>query len=103
MESLRKMMAQVDADIFAAMGDTATINGTDVQGMFHNGYREVETENGPLIGLYISFDTQYTVLIGNLQRGDDVKIDGTNYAFQRRLPEKGDESGKVTLELGATE
>lgn len=104
-------MAIHDAEIFAAlggegMGEVLVIGTDTVPGVFFNRYRELETRDGGFVGLELSFDCQITDEVRGLTKGDEVQVmnaqavSGTTYRFERRVPDAGDESGLVTVELG---
>lgn len=104
-------MATHDAEIFAALGaeglgEVMAIGTDEIPGVFFNRYRELETRDGGFVGLELSFDCQITDPIRNLANGDTVEIrnaqaeTGATYRFERRVPDAGDESGLVTVELG---
>lgn len=104
-------MSAHDAAIFEALGneglgEVLVIDTQEVPGVFYNRYRELETRDGGLVGLELSFDCQITDAIRGLARNDEVTIrnaladSGTAYRFERRVPDAGDESGLVTVELG---
>ncbi len=104
-------MAVHDAEVFAALGaeglgEVMAIGSNQIPGVFVNRYRELETRDGGLVGLELSFDCQITDAVRNLADGDEVEIrnaqaeTGAAYRFVRRVPDAGDESGLVTVELG---
>ncbi len=104
-------MPAIDAEIFAALGnegmaEVMTIGTDDVPGIFFNRYRELETRDGGFVGLELSFDCQITDAVRALTKADTVEIrdaqaeTGATYRFERRVPDAGDESGLVTVELG---
>lgn len=92
-------MSEIDAVIFDVIGDTATIGTSTVKGVFSKQYREIEAGEAGLVGLNLSFDCQYDN-VSTLEVGDTVAIDNVDYRFIRFIPDGGDETGKVTLELG---
>lgn len=111
MPSLAELMReQVDADIFAQLGEIAVFDSHEIRGVFQRTYREVEFPNGAVAGLELSFDCQYTDVIGELSENDEIEIFGENvqgtrrslgrYRFLRELIPGGDESGLTILELG---
>ena len=103
-------MRGIDAELFAELGEVMLIGSVEVPGVFINRPREIEMTDGTFVGLSISFDCQMIEKVQNLERGALVKIIGNDdegntqplgtYTFQRRVPEQGDESGLVILELG---
>ena len=100
MTSLAGQMPEIDAEIFDAIGETLSIGTDDHKGMFYNRHREVEFADGSFAALDISFDCQITADILALAEGDEVTVEGDEYRFVRRIPDRGDESGLVTIELG---
>lgn len=91
----------VNEAIFEAVGEVALIDGKQVQGIFNRRYREVMVEaGGAVVGVALSFDCSYAGPVVTLREGDPISIDGERFCFRRRIPEKGDETGRVTLELG---
>jgi len=107
MASLAGRMAEFRELGFGIHGEAAVISGTEVLGKFFNRYRELDYSNGTTVGLSISFDCQWQDFMADLEEGDTITIKyrGTDkadesYRFLRRIPPGGDESGKVTLELG---
>lgn len=106
MASLAKRMRNIDEKIFAKIGEAILIGTDPVPGIFSSKYKEHEFADGLVVGLHISFATQYSPEIGNLTEGDEIEVvaDGEPvgvYRFVRRIPMQGDESGKVVLELGS--
>jgi len=108
MTSLAKFMRdEGDAIIFAALGEIAVIDGQEHEGVFNNRPRQIEFDDGSIMAVDITFDCTYTEKIRRLREGDPIVIkyeateEGTRYCFRRRIPAEGDETGKVTLELGA--
>jgi hypothetical protein len=106
MPSLAGSMRSIDAKIFARIGEVLLIGSTRVPGIFSNKYHEIQLPSDTIVGLDVSFDCQYTYLIGQLKENDEVKVfaDKTllgTFRFIRRIPSKGDETGKVILELGS--
>lgn len=109
MPSLADLQREIDAEIFADLGELMLVRSAEVPGVFFNRPREVGTTDGTFVGVDLSFDCQINDTVRNLQRGDEVKIVAKNdageqralgtYAFHRRVPEQGDESGLVTCEL----
>lgn len=82
------------------IGQDVLIGSDTVRGIFYKRYREIETTDGALVGLEISLDCKFENAVQGLARGDVVVIDGQNYRFERFVPDGGDESGWVSLELG---
>lgn len=99
MASLADRMAAYDAEIFEHIGDTVTIAGSEVKGIFYLRNREITLADGAILALELSFDCQVTAAILALNEGDAVIYKGTSYRFLRRLPEQADESQLVTLQL----
>lgn len=100
MASLAGQMPDIDAEIFAAIGETLAIGTNDHKGIFYNQHRVIELRDGSIAALDISFDCQITDAIKSLAENEQVTVEGHGFRFIRRLPDQGDESGKVTLELG---
>jgi hypothetical protein len=102
-------MRDVDAEIFADIGEIAFIGSERVPGIFTNKHREIAHSDGSFVGVDISFDCQHSSVIEALTPGDPVRIVGLDdegdehelgtYRFHRRLQRKGDESGLVILDL----
>lgn len=101
MTSLAGRMAGIDAKLFDKLGETAVIEGEEVKGVFHKGYREIQTRDGIVVGLDLSFDCQYQSFMNNLTTASTLTVEGDTYRFLRQIPEGGDESGLVILELGS--
>ena len=100
--SLAGRMPEIDAAIFAAIGEGAVIRGQQVPGIFNERYREIPLPDGSVMGLNRTFDTQVTAAVLALEDQELVTIPGRgNYRFLQRIPERGDESGRVTLVLGS--
>lgn len=97
--SLADSMPEIDALIFAHVGDTAEIGTETVAGVFYRRYRQIESPDGSVMGLDLSFDCQVNASVLALTEGDTITIKNEEYQFTRRLPERGDESGLVTLQL----
>lgn len=95
-------MPEVDALIFAHLGEILLVGGVEVPGMFHRQPREIQLNNGSIVGLEISFDCQINATVKALAKNAVVSIKGKpeTYRFVRRVPPDGDESGLVILELG---
>jgi hypothetical protein len=93
-------MPDFDEVIFGLVGEDAIIGGTEVSGIFHRRYREIQLQDGSIAGLDLSFDCQVTDEVLALVRGDLVVFEGENYPFIQPFPEGGDESGLIILELG---
>jgi len=106
MPSLADAMKAVDAQIFSAIGETMRVGATDVPGIFQRRYHEVVQRDGTIEGMAISFDCQYSPTVAGLIEGNTVTIKksttdpGEFYIFIRRIPDKGDETGRVVVELG---
>lgn len=101
MASLADEMAEIDASIFDDIGETLTFGSLEAQGIFFRRYREITLQDGSVRGLDLSFDCQATDQdwILELDEDDEVEIGGREYRVLARLPEGGDESGLVTIEL----
>lgn len=101
MASLAQAFNEHDALIFEKIGDTLTFGSDSLKGIFYSRYRQIELDDGSVIALDVSFDCQVTghEWVLNLVEDDEVVVAGTTYRFGRRLPERGDESGLVTLAL----
>jgi hypothetical protein len=95
-----KLFNDTTTKLFELLGDEVQIGTDTVQGVFNKAYREVPLRDGVVVGLQISFDCKYSPIIAALQPQDLVTFDSVDYAFIRRLPEGGDETGVVILELG---
>jgi hypothetical protein len=100
MASLAGRMSEFREVIFGILGETAVIADVEHKGRFFNRYRIIELRDGSIAALDISFDCQVTAQVLALTEGDNVTIDATDYRFIKRLPDRGDESGKCTIELG---
>lgn len=96
-----------NADLCAAIGELAVIDGKEHLGSFRNRHAEVHLPDGVIVGIELSFGCQITQEIRELREGDPITIKlaateaGEVYSFRRRLPNDGTESGFVVLELGA--
>ena len=107
MASLAGRMKAIDAKIFAAIGETLRVGSERIPGIFNNRYHEIQLPDDTIVGLNITFDCQYSPVIEQLVDGDTVEVLGDRdvslgiFRFVRRIPPKGDESGKVILELGS--
>lgn len=101
MASLAGRMSEFREVIFGILGETAVIAGQEVKGKFYRKYREIDYSNGTIVGLDISFDCQWQAFMASLNEGDALTVEGSSYRFLRRIPPQGDESGRVTLELGS--
>jgi len=107
MTSLAGRMPGIDATIFAAIGETAVIDGQEVKGIFTKRYREIEGRDGSIVGLDISFDCQHQAFMDDLAPGDTITIKvadddaGVDYKFRRQLVRRGDESGLIIMELAS--
>lgn len=100
MPSLAGQMPEIDASIFDAIGETLSVGTNETNGMFYDRHREIELRDGSMSALDISFDCQIADWILALDEGDMVTVEGNEYRFLRRLPDGGDESGLVIIELG---
>lgn len=108
MTSLAGQMPEIDDAIFDEIGETLVSGANEAKGIFQNKYREIEYPNGSIVGLDISFDCQWQSWMSDLSEGDSVTIQFTGtekanetYRFLRRIPQAGDESGLVVIELGS--
>lgn len=93
-------MPTIDAAIFAAIGEVAVVSGQNVPGIFTDRYREIPLPDGAVAGVHRTFDTQISDLILGLAENAPVQIGSKTFRMLQRLPDKGDESGRVTLVLG---
>ena len=94
-------MRLADARIFGSrIGDVALIGSTDVPGLFITMPAEVQLSAGTAVKLDISFQCQMERVIAELERDDEVEVNGETYRFLRRVPDRGREDGSVHLELG---
>lgn len=100
MASLAGRMAEYREVIFGILGETLVIGSTERKGKFFKRHREIVLRDGSIAALDISMDCQADAEILALEENDEVTIEGDAYRFIRRLPDQGDESGKVILELG---
>lgn len=99
----RELVQRMDARLYKSrIAAPATIPGeaSPIRGSFHSKPREVEMPDGSFIALDLSFQCQITNAIRVLTEDDQLAIEGTLYRFVRRIPDQGDESGNVILELG---
>lgn len=109
MGSLADLQREIDAEIFEEIGEVMISGSIETRGVFFNRPRSVGNSEGEFVGLELSFDCQLSDHVGELVRGDLVQIvarddaglerDLGTYAFQRRVPDAGDESGLVHIEL----
>jgi len=97
--SIADKMPEIRELVFGTICDRAVVAGFEIKGKFYKRYREVVLPNGSIAGLDLSFDCQVSETILELEEDDEVEVQGTAYKFRRHLPEGGDESGLVTLEL----
>jgi len=107
MASLAGRMSEFREVIFGISGEAAVMGSNEVLGKFFKRYREIAYPNGTVVGLDISFDCQWQSFMSALAEGDTITIkyrdtdkEDETYRFLRRIPPEGDQSGKVTLELG---
>jgi len=100
MASLAGQMPDIDPEIFAEIGETLVIGSNEHKGIFYKLHREIVLRDGSIAALDISFDCQIAEDILALSEGDQVTVEGDEYRFIRRLPDDGDESGLVIIELG---
>lgn len=84
-----------------AGGETLVSGTNEIVGAFNKGHREIEMRDGSIAALDISFDCQIADWIAALGEGDPVTVEGTSYRFVRRIPDGGDETGLVIIELGS--
>jgi hypothetical protein len=99
---LASEMRDHDAVIFEAIGEVLRIGTTDVPGIFFNEHRDVSFAEGGVMGLEISFDCTISDAVSALEENEEVEIvEHGTFIFLRRIPDAGDESGLVTLELGS--
>jgi hypothetical protein len=113
MSSLADAQRELDAQIFADIGELMLVDSAEIPGVFFKRPRELDMSDGTFVGVDISFDCQITDAVAALERNDSVSIVGRDdaggerdlgtYLFQRRLPNNADESGRVTCELGYDE
>lgn len=98
--SLADRMPEIDAAIFAAIGEVAVIAGQNVPGIFNDRYREIPLPDGSVQGVHRTFDTQMSTVVGGLEENGPVQIGARTFRLLQRIPDQGDESGRVTLVLG---
>lgn len=99
MGSLAADMSAHDAALLNAIGDTASVGSTDVKGFFYRKPTSIETPNGGLVDLDLSFHCRYDdVEAWNV--ATEIEINGETFRFKRHVPEGGTESGWVFVELG---
>ncbi|MCK9468485.1 MAG: hypothetical protein M0Q49_03615 [Porticoccaceae bacterium] len=99
---MAKLMQQLDAEIFDEIGEELLLGTTRVPGIFRDRYHEVELIEGGIVGFERSFACQITADIAALQPQAVITVvDHGRFRFVRRVPETGDETGHVILELGA--
>lgn len=99
----QELVGRIDARLYKSrIATPATIPGEvdPIRGTFHAKPREVELQDGSFIALDISFQCRITDAIRVLAEGDQIAINDVLYRFLRRIPDLGDESGNVILELG---
>ncbi len=99
-DGFAKFWAEATPTVFENVGDDVVIGSEIVRGAFSLRYREVPLSDGSLVGLNISFDCMMNGIIADLVEGDILTFDNVDYLFIRRVPQAGDETGLVTLELG---
>jgi len=108
--SLAKGQRALDAEIFDEIGEVLVVGSIEIPGIFFRRPREVAiSDDGQFVGVELSFDCQHNATVAALTRGDEVTVlarddDGEEevlgtYRFIRRLPNDGDESGLVVIEL----
>jgi hypothetical protein len=105
MPSLADQIKDIDASIYDAIGEVMLVGVVSVPGVFHKDYAEKTLADGTVIaGLAIYFHCQLNDTVAALNEGDAVTVQvgstSTAYRFLRRYPNDGDETGRVTLELG---
>src|SRR5690606_32930689 len=96
---IRDLMGRVDSRIDASrISDTMTLpDGSTVGGRFFASHREHELRDGSFVTLEISFMGPATEQVLALVEDELVEVDDTLYRFKRRLPDQGDESGRVLM------
>lgn len=101
-------MRDHDAVIFDAIGEVLRAGSTDVPGIFFKGFREISFQEAGVVGLGLSFDCTISDAVRALVENQVIEILHSDtgeslghFRFLRRLPDAGDESGLVTLELGS--
>lgn len=109
MGSLADFQREVDAEIFAEIGEVLIRGSIETPGIFFSQYREISLGGEEYAALDISFDCQLDDSIAGLAVEDPVQIVGRDdlgnerdlgtYRFMRRLPNAGTESGLVHVEL----
>ena len=109
MGSLAGDQRAIDAAIFDAIGERMLVGSVEIPGVFYNRPREVDAGEGRFIGVEISFDCQISSTVSALERdelvqviardNDGIERDLGTYQFHRRVPDKGDESGLVIVDL----
>ena len=100
MTDFASLMEKYDRKIFDSVGDAISHGSVEVQGVFYRIERQVQIEQGLVTTLELSFDCRYSD-VSNLVEGDTVTLVRTaeTFTFRRFIPDKGDETGRVTLEL----
>lgn len=95
-------MERVDARLDASpiSDDLILPSGDIIRGRFFLGHREIELRDGSIAALEISFSGPATSEVLRLVENELVRYRGVAYRFVRRLPNRGDETGRVVLELG---
>ena len=109
MGSLADERRALDLEIFEEIGELMLVGSLEIPGMFFNQPRQVDSGEGAFIGVDVSFDCQITPAIVALVPDELVRIvarddegnerDLGTWALQARIPDKGDESGLVVLDL----
>jgi hypothetical protein len=100
MASLAGRMSEFREVIFGILGETLINGSHEHKGRFFNRYREIEFADGSFAALEISFECQKSDDLLALTENEQVTVEGNTYRFIRRLPDQGDESGKLIIELG---
>lgn len=97
--SLAEKMPEHRELVWGILGDRMVIGSTEVKGKFFRRYREIQMPDGSVSALDLSFDCNVSDEVLALEEDDVVTIQDTEYRFRRHIPEGGDESGLVVLEL----
>lgn len=102
MPSLAEEMRTIREEVFHEIGEVLLIGTVQVKGKFYDRPFDVPLADASVLAIQISFHCQYVeATVGALEEGDEVAIEGAGtYRFLRRIPDRGDESGRVVLELG---
>lgn len=102
MPSLADAMKGIDAQIYDRIGEKMLVGAVEVPGIFMKRYHEVTLRDGTVEGVAISFDCQYSETVASLEEGDSVTVmpSAETFVFIRRIPNRGDETGRTIVELG---